>query len=185
MDILKWFNPARWIMLIAAVGSLVLGYNLWASHQQGIGEDRANARWQIATNQLKLEARAKLTEEADKARAAEKTLQDFKNQQELKDENNQNTVARLSRSLRELASASGNRLHDPNAKTGCGGGSGSTESRTTSASNAGTSDGTKTGGLLSEQLSELLLQRLDEADTINNAYIACRADTYKIRAVAR
>lgn len=179
-DLLAWFNPARWLMLLAVAGSLVLGYALWVDHQQGIGEARANARWIAATARIKAEAAATLATETDRVRATETALQEFKNQQELKDAHHQNTVAGLSGRLRGLASAAGNRLRDPNA-TGCGRGSDGAPGQAATATDNRANDRTETGGLLSEQLSGLLLERLQEADAINIAYIACRADTGAVR----
>lgn len=182
--ILAWFNPARWLMAMGVVASLLIGYLAWETHQQHIGEARMDARWKLATVELKREAREALDAQKKLVADAERSLQEFKNQQEVKDATNQNTVASLSGRLRDLVRVNDGRLRDPNA-TGCRSSSSGSESGTTSASNAGASNGTETGGLLSQQLSNLLLQRLNEADTINNAYIACRADTYKLRAVAR
>lgn len=179
--LLGWFNPMRWVMLAAVAASLVLGYTLWVDHQQGIGEARANARWIAATARIKAEAAATLATETARVQATQQALQDFKNQQELKDAHHQNTVAGLSGRLRGLASAAGNRLRDPNA-TGCGRGGDSPPGQATATPGDSANDRTETGGLLSEQLSSLLRARIEEADTINIAYIACRADTAAVRA---
>lgn len=180
-DILAWLNPGRWLMLLTACSALVLGYVVWQDHQQGIGEARANARWKIATDQIKADARTKLADETAKVRTAEQALQDFKHKQELKDAHNQTTVAGLAARIRVLAGPSG-RLRDPNA-TGCRGGSDSAPGQVAAAPGDSANDRTETGGLLSEQLSGLLRARIEEADTINNAYIACRADIWAVRAV--
>lgn len=182
-DLLAWLNPARWLMLFAVAGSLVLGYALWVDHQQGIGEARANARWIAATARIKAEAAATLATETDRVRATEAALQEFKTNQELKDANHQKTVADLGRSLRAVAGPAG-RLRDPNGGAGCGGGGDRAPGQAATGAGDRADDSAQSAGLLSEQLSELLFARLDEADTINIAYIACRADTDAIRAAA-
>lgn len=178
-EILAWFNPARWLMALGVIASLLLGYMAWEKHQQNIGETRANARWAIATVQLKKEATDKLDAEKKKVAEVEQRLQDFKNQQEIKDARNQTTVTSLGNRLRMLAGSTG-RLRDPNA-TGCGCSGSGSESQTATTTNNSTDNGAQTSGLLSEQLSDLLFERLREADTINIAYIACRADTESLR----
>ena len=55
-DILAWLNPTRWLIILGAAALLILGYGLWTKHQQGIGEARANVRWQTATDRIKREA---------------------------------------------------------------------------------------------------------------------------------
>jgi hypothetical protein len=180
-DILAWLNPTRWLVIIAAAGALVLGYHVWQDHQQGIGEDRANARWRKATDKLKADAKDTLATETAKARAAEQALQDFKNQREIKDAHNKTTVDSLATRLRELAGASG-RLRDPNATAGCWRGGDSATGQTAAAAGDRPGDGAQAGGLLSVELSGLLRARIEEADTINIAYASCRADAFEMRA---
>ena len=178
-DLLAWLNPTRWLVILGAAASLMLGYDLLTKHKQGNGEARANVRWQIATDDLKREAAAKLATETARVQATQQALQDFKNQQELKDANNQKTVADLAGRLR--AAGPTGRLRDPNA-AGCGRGSDSAPREATTAPGDRPDDRAETGGLLSVELSGLLRARIEEADTINNAYIACRADANAVRA---
>ena len=65
---MDWLNPGRWLLYAAFIGALWLGYTAWADHQQGIGEARANARWQQATDELKEQARTTLAAETAKAK---------------------------------------------------------------------------------------------------------------------
>ena len=55
MNILSWFSPARWLMLIAAVGALTLGYFAWADH---IGDVReATIRAEYAAQVVKVDTK--------------------------------------------------------------------------------------------------------------------------------
>lgn len=44
MNILNWFNPARWLMLLAAVAALTLGYIAWADHIGDVREAQVVAK---------------------------------------------------------------------------------------------------------------------------------------------
>lgn len=180
MKVLDWFNPTRWLMLIAAVGALSLGYIGWADHQQDIGEARATTRFTADTARQKLEAARVLAIEVTKVAAAHAALQEFKNQQEIKDAGNQKTVATLSARLRDLAGPVG-RLRDPHASGGCGRGGGDAPAAAASTPGDRADDAAEAGGLLSEQLTGLLQARFREADEINTAYISCRADAFAVR----
>lgn len=61
MNILDWFNPARWLMLLAAVAALTMGYFAWADH---IGDKRE------AQVRAKYAAQAKTVDEKREAIAA-------------------------------------------------------------------------------------------------------------------
>lgn len=182
MNILAWFNPTRWLMLIAAVGALALGYVAWADHQQDIGEARATERFGKAIAVQKAEAARVLAVEVAKVAAAQAALQEFKNQQEIKDAENQKTVSNLSARLRGLAGPAG-RLRDPHAgRCGCGGGDATAAVAPAPGDRA--DDAAEAGGLVSEPLSRLLLELTVSADEINTAYISCRADAFAVRSGA-
>lgn len=74
----------------------------------------------------------------------------------------------------------GGRLRDPNADR-CGGSGGSAPGPAQPPAGGGEGDKAETGGLLSVQLSDLLDRVLREADDINVAYAACRADALSSR----
>lgn len=74
MSLLAWLNPTRWLILIAAVGALTLGYFAWANHQQGIGEARATERYNLAIAAQKQEAKTKLSELTQRKLEAEIAL---------------------------------------------------------------------------------------------------------------
>jgi hypothetical protein len=175
---MDWLNPGRWLLYAAFIGALWLGYTAWADHQQGIGEARANARWQQATDKLKAEARDKLAAETAKADKATDELRKFKDAQELKDAQARKTVADL---RQRLATVPGGRLRDPNAP-GCGIGGGGPEAKNSPGAQHSDPDGTQTGGLLSAELTGLLQRLQSEADEINIAYAACRGDSRQLRA---
>ncbi len=180
-DILAWLNPTRWLIILGAAALLILGYGLWTKHQQGIGEARANVRWQTATDRIKREAAVTLATETARVRAAEQALQDFKNNQELQDENHQKTVSYLAGRLRAAAGQSV-RLRDPNAVAGCGGGGDSPTGQVTTAPGDRADDTAPAGGLFSAGATELFQRLTREADEINVAFASCRADAYAVRA---
>ena len=174
---MDWLNPGRWLLYAAFIGAVLLGYNAWADHQQGIGEARANARWQKATDELKAKASDQLADETAKADKATDELRKFKDAQELKDAQARKTVADL---RQRLAALSGGRLRDPNAP-GCGGSGGGTQAQDSTGTQPGNTDGAQAGGLLSAELTGLLQRLHSEADEINIAYAACRADARALR----
>ena len=147
---------------------------------EGLGYSRARAEDQAAAETLKAQAAATLATETEKTRNAEQALQTLTNAQNLKDADHEKTVADLSSRLRVAAGPAG-RLRDPNA-VGCGASGGGTQSAIASPANNSAADGAQTGGFLSKQLTEFLLSQAADADQLNNAYIACRADSMNIRA---
>lgn len=122
-----------------------------------------------------------LATETAKKQAAEKALAEFKNQQESTDATSKQTIQRLEGRLARLGGPD-RRLRDPNGNAGCGPGGGGTpgEAAAPDADRAG--DGAEAGGLLSVQLSDLLRERLREADAINAAYASCRGIAVNDRA---
>lgn len=179
---MDWLNPGRWLLYAAFIGALWLGYTAWADHQQSIGEARANARWQQATDKLKSEARDKLAAETAKVDKATDDLRKFKDAQELKDATNRQTVARLRDEVRAGTRAGGGPgLRDPWA-TGCGGGGSSAQTADTARADSGDPDRADAGRVVSAELEGLLLERLEKADAINIAYASCRADARALRA---
>lgn len=181
MNPLAWLNPGRWALYVLFAGVLWLGYNTWAGHQQDIGRQEAEQRYEKALDKQKAEARLKLAAETQRAHDAEQALRNFKDTQELKDAQAKKTIAGLSARLRDLAGPDG-RLRDPNG-TGCrcgGGGAAGTNSAGTHDREA---DGADAGGLLSTQLSGLLQRLQREADEVNAAYASCRADAFEVRRV--
>jgi hypothetical protein len=101
--------------------------------------------------------------------------------QRKKDADNAKVIADQKRRLAALAAASpGGQLRDPNAGRGCG--------RAGPEGGAATPAGNReehpaeAGGLLSAQLSGLLVRLTGEADDINAAYESARADALMCRA---
>lgn len=172
----------RVLAVSALIGLLLLGYRNWVTHQQGIGEALATARYNDAIDKQKLEASAVLARETGKTRQAEQALQDFKNEQEIRDEKNKRVVGALADQLRAAAGPAA-RLRDPNAAAGCGGGGGGASGADPARAGGGAADGAEAGGLLSKQLTEFLLSQAADADQVNLAYISCRADSLSLREV--
>lgn len=159
--------------------ALIGGYLSWEDHQQGIGEARATEACNRKIETQKKKAAAVLSKETAKVVAAERALQNFKNQQEVQDAQNKKITDNLTARLRALA-GSGGRLLDPHAGRGPGGGS------APGAAAAGPGDsrdhGAEAGGVLSAELTGLLQRLTVEADAVNLAYISCRADAESVRA---
>jgi hypothetical protein len=187
MNILAWFNPARWLMLAVAVAALTAGYFGWANHQQGIGRaegrQEAKSEYDGKIKAQKNEATKLLAEETAKATAAGQALQDFKDQQEIKDGANQQTLAGLSAQLRAAAGLAG-RLRDPNA-AGCGRGGVGAQGAAVSSTGDRANDTAEAGGLFSAGATELFQRLTREADEINNAYASCRRDAINLRGVLK
>lgn len=163
-------------LAIAALGAAFFGYG---HHQYTKGVSITTAAYESALNKQKAEAAELLATETAKVRGAEQALQTIKNNQELQDADHQKTVANLSDRLRSLAGPTG-RLRDPNAP-GCGLSSSGAPPDTAAAPGDSADHPAQTGGLLSVQLSDLLIRVLREADDINDAYSSCRADAYAVR----
>lgn len=183
MNPLAWLNPYRWLLAAALVAALVAGYFAWADHIGDVREAAVTARYNAAIDAQKKEATQKLADETAKVAAAEKALNDFKSQQEIKDATNQKTAAGLSARLRDAAGPAG-RLRDPHA-AGCGGGGGGAQSAAATGADDSPADRAQAGGLLSAQLTRLLQQLAAEADGINLAYRSCRADAWSMRDVQK
>jgi len=168
-------SPARWAAVIVALAASLLFYQAWAGHQRKLGA----APYIAAIERQKAEASKALAVEVEKTRAANQALLYFKNIQEKIDAKNQIKIEGLSTRLRAAAGPAG-RLRDPNAARCGSGGSGATATDSTSAIDSA-SDGADAGGLLSAELTGLLLEQARIADQINAAYTSCRADSITLR----
>jgi hypothetical protein len=175
----------NWIYRILAIGALigllVLAYQAWATHQQGIGEARATTAYNAAITQQKTAAGELLAAETGKANTATAALNAFKLQQEKDDAQNKSTIADLAVRLRTAAGPAG-RLRDPNAP-GCGGSGSGAPGADPARAGGGAADAAETGGLFSAGATELFQRLTREADDINTAYASCRPDALKIREV--
>lgn len=161
---------------------VIVGYSYY---QQRVGESRATAAYNTAIDQQKIDAGATLARETGKTREAEQALQAFKNQQEIRDAENKTIASGLAAQLRAAAGTAG-RLRDPNASpAGCGGGGSGTPGTDPARAGGGAGDTSEAGGLLSADLTELLLSQAKAADDINVAYTSCRADAFNLRGVLR
>lgn len=109
-------------------------------------------------------------------------LNEAQRAQEKIDANHQAALNRAARAVDDATAATGGRLRDPWAQTGgCGQGGRGADGGPGTGSAAGGGDAPQAGGLLSAELSERLKRREAEADAINVAYAACRADVYRVR----
>lgn len=139
---------------------------------ESLGADKANLVCNAKFDGLTIEAGRKLAEATARETAYKNAVQAFVNTINGRDRDHEKTVTVLSGRLRDLANSDG-RLRDPNAEV-CGGGGGSAKSGPGGDSFGGATGRSETNGLLSKQLSELLQDRLREADEVNNAYDSCK-----------
>jgi hypothetical protein len=129
----------------------------------------------------KLEATALLQRLIAERDALQVRINELWKQQEKKDADNAKLIADQAARLRALlAAAPGGQLRDPNA-AGCGRGGAGPEGHASAATGDRPADATQAGGLLSAQLSGLLIRLTGEADGINAAYESARADALMCR----
>ena len=176
MNLLAWFNPGRWLLLLAACGAAVAGYYMWADHIGDTREAEVRAVYDDAISALKVDATRKLDEATNASKVLTDKLATFKTVREQTDAKN---VATLQSLRTQLGSV---RLRDPGAAECRGGGNSATTEAGTSAG-LGSDHSTSSAGLLSDTASEFLRAKAVEADTINLAYISCRASLLNDRAV--
>lgn len=182
MGILDALNPYRWLLWVGLAGALGIGYVSWAHHQQGIGEARATARYNIEIDKQKAQAIILLDAEKAKVTAVESSMRKMHFEQEIKDVKNQKTVTALNRRLRDLAPDG--MFRDPHAQ-GRRPSGGDTQAGNPASTGDSAGDGAEAGGLLSKDLSRLLSEQAQIADDINIAYIACRTDSIQLREALR
>lgn len=176
MNPLGLLNPARWMLYLALAASVLGGYLYWAHHEREIGAAPYIAQLAVVKQSLvaqKAEAAKVLAAETDKTNATMRQLDLAIKTQESNDERNKQETDRMVARLHALAAANAGRLRDPNA--GRGGGGGGTQGASTAAAQAGAGNAADASGLLSADLSGLLLALTASADRINAAYISCRA----------
>ena len=122
---------------------------------------------QAATELQAAHARVNALQDSLTAVAKIKDAQDAKSVSQINDLSSQLRRARVD-----------GRLRDPNANRQ-GGANACTDAAPRSA--LGDADRAQVGGLLSEPLTELLIELTEDADTINAAYTRCRADARELR----
>lgn len=161
MNLLAWLNPTRWLIMIAAVGALTLGYFAWANHQQGIGEARATERYNLAIAAQKQEAKTKLSELTQQKLEAEIALSKLIAQ---KEKNREISQAKNAADLRNHLIGPG--LHFNAKITGRGGGGGSAENK----ADQPTRDAKTTNIELPKQISDDLWQFAADAQSLSIDY---------------
>lgn len=173
-----WDLAVRFWRPLAALGALLVlwaAYTAWADHQQGVGAKAERAIWTAAMEAQRVEARKQLDAANARVGAAEAEADTLRHAQNLKDVQNAKITSELERKL--LAAG---RLRDPNAAR-CGGSSATGGSASTASPGNSAGDAAQDAGLLSDDLSGLLRTVTREADAINLAYIASRADADQLR----
>lgn len=166
----------RIVALLGVLVALCAAYVWWADVQQGIGATAERAIWSAALDKQKDEAREKLDAANARVGAAEAAADTARYSQDLKDAQNAKTTAELERKLL----VAGNRLRDPNGAR-CGGSSTASGATGATRPSSGANDTPQAPGLLSTELSGLLRTLTREADAVNLAYIASRADADQLR----
>ncbi len=172
----------RWILGLVCAGAVVALYNSRIEASVAQGRAAATAEYKLLLAKQAAQAQQTLMSEQDKVRETERALRALKDQQEVKDAQNQQVLAVLGARLRSLLDESG-RLRDPyGAPPPAGPGCGAATVEASASTSGGADDGAQAGGLLSKPLSGLLQRIAEEADAINIAYISCRADSLAQRA---
>ena len=165
------------LLVVALLGSLYAAKRMYDSHQQGIGAAAQKAVDQAATDKLNADAAKQLATLQKEKDAVDLQLTDFKRTQDVRFIQSQKKLAALSGQLRDLG-----QLRDPyTASSGCGGGSSGTETKSAGAAPVSADNGAKAGGLLSTELTGFLRQKDADADTINVAYLDCRASLLNLQ----
>jgi hypothetical protein len=179
--ILSIIPPLVWA--VALVLALAHGWFVGVERDHAVSaKNAAVGMYEALTAKVvrqKLEAQKLLAELTTRAQQAESALLEFRRNQQKVDDANKAIIADQARRLRDAAAAHGGQLRDPNAGRGCGGPGPEGQGAAGAASGAG--DAAQGGGLLSAQLSGLLIRLTGESDTINRAYASCRADTLNLR----
>lgn len=181
--ILGLIPPLLWACTLAAFGFL-----WWsAAHDRNAAlaqRDEARAALNTLTGkvtQQKADAAARYEQLKTERDEAQARLNDAHRAQEKKDAENARVVSAQAERLRALAAAHDGRLRDPYQDPGCGRGGGGAQGAVAAGAGAGAADVPEAGGLLSAQLSGLLLRLQLEADAVNDAYASCRSDTMTVR----
>lgn len=163
--------PYKLLALMLLVAALVAGYFGWQNHQRAIGAEAQRLVDAQAIQAQKDEASRVLAAVTAQVRATEKTLRAFVDAQEVQSVKDQRVVADLGRQLHAAADAG--RLRDPFARSGdCGP---AADPGTAAPAGPGPDHPAPAGGLLSAELTGLLLDLTATADEMSNAYTACRS----------
>lgn len=172
---MNFLNPARWMMGIGLIASLVLAYYSWEKHIRSDERSKVVSEYNEQIAKQKEVAWNLLEVETAKTNTANKALRDFKDQQENTDVINTKTIELLADKLHSV------QLRDPGQVAGCRNGSDSSQSPVTASSSTGTADATSSTGILSTVATDFLLNQAKIADILNLAYISCRNDSINIR----
>ena len=165
--------PMKWVIILggvlASLGIVYFSYEHWAKAEQAIGA----APYIAAIRKQNDEAAALLAKLTSEAKVKQQALDTFNATRNENDATNETVISLLADKLHAARV-----LYDPNA-TGCSGGS--AQGQTAPGAQVGGANSAQSGGVLSAELSGLLTRLTSEADTLNAAYISCRADAYEVR----
>lgn len=167
--------------VIMGVLIAILATTNWISYERLTSAQELNKAHTSALAAQKKEAAFTLAAETERVRQLQGALKIAADMLEKAYAVNKVQVADAAAAL--AAAKRDGRLRDPNADR-CGGGGGSPPGPGQPPAGSGEGDKAEAGGLLSVQLSDLLGRVLREADDINIAYAACRADALSARGVA-
>lgn len=184
-DVLSLIPALVWAVVLALVGLL------WWSTSADLANarrERDDARTAIAAlqggvKQMKADAKARYDVLLAERDAQQKLMNEARRAQEIQDGNAKATIERQRTQLAALSRAGGGGgLRDPYAEA-CRprGGGGGAPGHVAAGAGGGAGDAAEAGGLLSAPLEGLLLELTLEADVVNRAYAACRADALTVR----
>jgi hypothetical protein len=166
---------ALFALVALALAVLVLWYGEWRADT--VRADLTQ-KHEAAILKQQVVAAKRLAEEVSYSQRIERALGDAqRNIEELGNERIK-VAAEHEKRLAMAAGLNGGRLRDPNA-AGCGGGG--AKAPATPVAGPGAVDAAQAPGLLSAQLSGLLLRLQRDADSINDAYAVCRPDAINLR----
>lgn len=148
------------------VGTVLALLALFATYRHGV--NTANARWELAIQKQKADAKKLLDDETEKVRAVQTELNQLKNEVEKRDEQAQRTIDDARAENRRLVAAAGGVLRDPGRRSG--GSCTKTEDAFTPAEPVGETAGTE----LSVEATRFLLELAYEADLAAKYAQTCR-----------
>lgn len=175
-------TPYKIIATLLATISILIAIIFYGHYQYTKGVKITTLVYETAIAKQKNDAAQLLVSVTTQVAAKEQSLQNAKNTQDIIDAQHTKTVSNLSSKLRN-ALDSASRVCDSSSGRGCGGGSAS--GQTVGSTDASANSTANADGVLSANLAGLLQKITLEADTINDAYASCRADSFAIRTLTK
>lgn len=175
-------TPYKVIALLLTFIAIVGACMLYGHFQYARGVRITTLTYETAIAKQKNAAAQQLAVVTQQVEYKEQTLQAAKNTQDIKDVQHTQIVSSLSNKLRDALNAN---IRVCNSSTECGNGSSSANGKNIGNAVIGANNIASGNGILSANFADVLEQLTLDADTINNAYVACRADAIQIRDILK